>query len=184
MEKVNTVGIDISKRVFQLHGSTACGSPVFVKKLGRAGFLEFLRDLPPCLAVMEACGGAHHWGRQIIAMGHECRLIPPVYVKPYVKRQKSDANDAAAIVEAAQRPTMRFVSVKTEEAQADAMLFPHPRPFRAAARADRELAARPAGGVRPGVGPRRGQCGGSESRAGEGRRGDSGACPAVRGDAV
>ena len=123
MEKVSIVGVDISKRVFQLHGSTASGRPVFVKKLSRSGFLPFLEDLPPCLVVMEACGGAHHWGRQIIAKGHECRLIPPVYVKPFVKRQKSDANDAAAIVEAAQRPTMRFVAVKPEAAQADAMLF-------------------------------------------------------------
>ena len=123
MEKVSIVGVDISKRVFQLHGSTASGRPVFVKKLSRSGFLPFLEDLPPCLVVMEACGGAHHWGRQIIAKGHECRLIPPVYVKPFVKRQKSDANDAAAIVEAAQRPSMRFVAVKPEAAQADAMLF-------------------------------------------------------------
>ena len=123
MEKVSIVGVDISKRVFQLHGSTACGRPVFVKKLGRSGFLPFLEDLPPCLVVMEACGGAHHWGRRIIGLGHECRLIPPVYVKPFVKRQKSDANDAAAIVEAAQRPSMRFVAVKPEAAQADAMLF-------------------------------------------------------------
>ena len=105
MEKVSIVGVDISKRVFQLHGSTASGRPVFVKKLSRSGFLPFLEDLPPCLVVMEACGGARHWGRQIIAKGHECRLIPPVYVKPFVKRQKSDANDAAAIVEAAQRPS-------------------------------------------------------------------------------
>ena len=123
MEKVSTVGIDISKRVFQLHGSSACGRPVFVKKLPRSRFLPFLEGLPPCQVVMEACGGAHHWGRRIIELGHECRLVPPVYVKPFVKRQKSDANDAAAIVEAAQRPTMRFVAVKTEAAQADAMLF-------------------------------------------------------------
>ena len=72
---------------------------------------------------MEACGSAHHWGRQIIALGHACKLIPPIYVKPFLKRQKNDSNDAAAIVEAAQRPTMRFVAVKSEEAQADAMLF-------------------------------------------------------------
>ena len=72
---------------------------------------------------MEACGSAHHWGRQIIALGHTCKLIPPIYVKPFLKRQKNDSNDAAAIVEAVQRPTMRFVAVKSEEAQADAMLF-------------------------------------------------------------
>ena len=123
MEKVSIVGVDISKRVFQLHGASASGAPVFRKKLSRSGFLPFLKDLPPCLVVMEACGGAHHWGRRIIELGHDCRLLPPVYVKPFVKRQKSDANDAAAIVEAAQRPTMRSVAVKTEEAQADAALF-------------------------------------------------------------
>ena len=123
MEHTTIIGIDISKRSFQLHGATAEGKPVFRKSLSRGKFLDFLSKLPSCLVVMEACGGAHHWGRQIIAMGHECRLIPPVYVKPFVKRQKNDQNDAAAIVEAAQRPTMRFVAVKSEEAQADAMLF-------------------------------------------------------------
>ena len=86
-------------------------------------FPVFLSEAPPCLVVMEACGGAHYWGRQIIALGHTCKLIPPIYVKPFLKRQKNDSNDAAAIVEAAQRPTMRFVAVKSEEAQADAMLF-------------------------------------------------------------
>ena len=83
----------------------------------------FLSEVPPCLVVMEACGSAHHWGRQIIALGHRCKLIPPIYVKPFLKRQKNDSNDAAAIVEAAQRPTMRFVAVKPVAAQADAMLF-------------------------------------------------------------
>ena len=82
-----------------------------------------LLDLFLILETYEACGGTHHWGRRIIELGHECRLIPPVYVKPFVKRQKSDANDAVAIVEAAQRPTMRFVAVKPEEAQSDSMLF-------------------------------------------------------------
>ena len=96
---------------------------MFGKKLSREKFLVFLSEAPPCLVVMEACGGAHYWGRQIIALGHTCKLIPPIYVKPFLKRQKNDSNDAAAIVEAAQRPTMRFVAVKSEEAQADAMLF-------------------------------------------------------------
>ena len=123
MEHTTIIGIDISKRSFQLHGATAEGKPVFRKSLSRGKFLAFLSKLSSCLVVMEACGGAHHWGREITAMGHECKLIPPVYVKPFVKRQKNDQNDAAAIVEAAQRPTMRFVAVKSEEAQADAMLF-------------------------------------------------------------
>ena len=123
MDQVTIIGIDISKRSFQLHGATAEGKPVFRKVLSRGKFLAFLSEVPPCQIVMEACGGAHHWGRQIIALGHACELIPPIYVKPFLKRQKNDSNDAAAIVEAAQRPTMRFVAVKSEEAQADAMLF-------------------------------------------------------------
>jgi len=123
VEHVTIIGIDISKRSFQLHGATAEGKPVFRKKLSRGKFLSFLAEVPPCVVVMEACGGAHFWGRQIIALGHECKSIPPIYVKPFLKRQKNDTNDAEAIVEAAQRPTMRFVAVKSEEAQADAMLF-------------------------------------------------------------
>ena len=124
MDNVSIVGIDISKRSFQLHGATASGAPVMRKKLSRGKVLEFLGSQPPCLVVMEACGGAHYWGREIQQLGHEVRLIAPVYVKPFVKRrQKNDANDAAAIIEAAQRPTMRFVAVKTEQAQASSMLF-------------------------------------------------------------
>ena len=123
MESVSIIGVDISKRSFQLHGATAEGKPVFRKKLSRGKFLSFLAKVPPCVVVMEACGGAHFWGRQIIALGHACKLIPPIYVKPFVKRQKNDANDAEGIVEAGQRPTMRFVAVKSEEMQADAMLF-------------------------------------------------------------
>ena len=96
---------------------------MFGNKLSREKFLVFHSEAPPCLVVMEACGGAHYWGRQIIALGHTCKLIPPIYVKPFLKRQKNDSNDAAAIVEAAQRPTMWFVAVKSEEAQADTMLF-------------------------------------------------------------
>ncbi len=123
MEHTTIIGIDISKRSFQLHGATADGQPVFRKTVSRGRFLAFLCKLPSCLVVMEACGGARHRGRQIIGFGHECKLIPPVYVKPFVKRQKNDRNDAAAIARTAQRPTMRFVAVKPEEAQADAMLF-------------------------------------------------------------
>ncbi len=123
MEQVTIIGIDISKKSFQLHGATAAGDPVFRRTLSRGRLLAFLSEVPSCLVVMEACGGAHHWGRAIIDLGHECRLIPPVYVKPFVKRQKNDSNDAAAIVEAAQRPTMRFVAVKSEAAQGDSMLF-------------------------------------------------------------
>ena len=109
---VSVIGIDISKRYFQLHGATADGEPVLRRKLTRSKVLAFLAGQPACRVVMEVCGSAHHWGRMILWLGHEVCLIPPVYVKPYVKRQKNDANDAGAIVEAAQRPTMRFVAVR------------------------------------------------------------------------
>ena len=124
MGKVITIiGIDISKRYFQLHGATASGEPVLCRQLTRPKLLGFLAKQPVCRVVMEVCGSAHHWGRMIREIGHEVRLIPPMYVKPYVKRQKNDANDAGAIVEAAQRPTMRFVAVKTEEEQARSVVF-------------------------------------------------------------
>lgn len=123
MNNVSIIGIDISKSSFQLHGATSGGEPVLCKKLSRGKVLGFLDSQPPCLVVMEACGGAHYWGREVQRLGHEVRLIAPIYVKPFVQRQKSDARDAAAIVEASQRPTMRFVAVKSEEAQARTMLY-------------------------------------------------------------
>ena len=124
MDKVvSIIGIDISKRYFQLHGATADGEPVLRKKLTRSKLLGFLAGQPACRVVMEVCASAQHWGRMIRELGHEVRLIPPVYVKPYVKRQKNGANDAGAIVEAAQRPTMRFVAVKTEEEQSRSVVF-------------------------------------------------------------
>ena len=123
MKNVSIIGIDLAKRVFQLHGASAEGAVVFRRKLSRGQLLEFLASLPPCVVAMEACGSAHHWGREIGALGHEVRLIPPVYVKPFVKRQKNDAADAEAIAEAASRPTMRFVAVKSEASQARAMVF-------------------------------------------------------------
>ena len=123
MEQVTIVGIDLAKRSFQLHGARADGSVGFRKKLVRNKVLNFLASQPRCVVAMEACASAHHWGREILKLGHEVRLIPPLYVKPFVKRQKNDAADAEAICEAAQRPTMRFVAVKTEEQQARGMLF-------------------------------------------------------------
>ena len=120
---ISVIGIDISKRYFQLHGASADGEPVLRKKLTRSKLLGFLAKQPVCRVVIEVCASAHHWGRMIQELGHEVRLIPPVYVKPYVKRQKNDANDAGAIVEAAQRPTMRFVAVKTEAEQARSVVF-------------------------------------------------------------
>ncbi len=123
MKEVTVIGVDLAKSVFQLHGAAAAGEPVFRKKLSRAQFLEFLNEQPPCLVAMEACASSHFWGREIMKVGHEVRLIPPIYVKPFVKRQKNDANDAEAIAEAVVRPTMRFVPVKSAEQQARTMVF-------------------------------------------------------------
>ncbi len=123
MEKASIIGLDLAKRVFQLHGACAVGNVTFRKKLSREKVLAFLTQQPRCIVAMEACGSAHHWGRAIQDVGHEVRLIPPVYVKPFVKRQKNDAADAEAIAEAASRPIMRFVAIKTQEQQAHAMLF-------------------------------------------------------------
>ena len=115
MEQATIVGIDLAKRSFQLHGAGADGSVVFRRKLSRERLLDFLASQPRCVVAMEACAGAHQWGREIGELGHEVRLLPPVYVKPFVKRHKNDMADAEAICEAAQRPTMRFVAVKTKE---------------------------------------------------------------------
>ena len=117
-----TIGLDIAKHVFQVHGIDAAGQVIVRKKLRRKELLEFFNELPPCLVGMEACGTANHWGRQLIALGHNVRLMPTSYVKPYVKRGKNDAADAEAICEAVSRPTMRFVPVKTAEQQSVLML--------------------------------------------------------------
>lgn len=123
MDEVNTVGIDLAKSVFQVHGSGRNGAVVFRRKLRRDQVLAFFSALPPCVVAMEACGSAHYWAREIAALGHDTKLIPPSYVKPFVKRQKNDMADAEAICEAAQRPTMRFVQGKSAEAQASGMIF-------------------------------------------------------------
>ena len=115
--EITTLGIDLAKSVFQLHGVDAVGTVVLQKKLRRGAVLDFLDKLAPCLIGMEACATSHHWARKIAALGHEVRLIPPAYVKPYVKRQKNDVADAEAICEAVSRPNMRFVPVKTAEQQ-------------------------------------------------------------------
>ncbi len=123
MVEVSTVGIDLAKSVFQVHGSDASGGVVFRKKLRRGQVLAFFATLPRCVVAMEACASAHYWAREIAALGHEARLIPPAYVKPFVKRQKNDTADAEAICEAAQRPTMRFVPPKSADTQASAVVF-------------------------------------------------------------
>ena len=117
------IGIDLAKRSFQLHGTRADGSVAFRRKLSRDTMLRFVAAQPRCVVAMEACASAHHWGREIGTLGHTVKLVPPIYVKPFVKRQKNDAADAEAICEAASRPTMRFVAVKTQEQQARGMLF-------------------------------------------------------------
>ena len=116
--QVTTVGLDLAKNIFQVHGITAEGSVAFNRALRRGQVLRFFEKLAPCLVGIEACGTSHYWARELSKFGHRVRLIPPVYVKPYVKRGKSDAADAEAICEAVGRPTMRFVEIKSAEQQA------------------------------------------------------------------
>ena len=123
MNKASTIGLDLAKQVFQVHGADATGAVVFRKRLRRTAVLQFFAAQAPCRVAMEACASSHYWGRELSRIGHEVRLIPPAYVKPFVKRQKSDAADAEAICEASQRPTMRFVQIKSEVAQAAAVVF-------------------------------------------------------------
>ena len=118
METVATVGLDLAKSIFQVHAIDALGGVVVRRALRRANLLDFFRKLPPCLVGMEACATAHFWAREIQACGHEVKIMPPVYVKAYVKRSKTDAADAEAICEAVTRPTMRFASIKSAEQQA------------------------------------------------------------------
>jgi transposase len=118
MGEVSTIGLDIAKSVFQAHGVNDSGCVVVRKRISRAKVLEFFAALPPCLVGIEACPSAHYWGRELQALGHDVKLMPPNYVKAYLKRSKNDANDAAAICEAVARPSMRFVPIKTREQQA------------------------------------------------------------------
>ena len=121
--KDTIIGVDLAKRVFQLHGATTTGHVMFRKKLTREQFLRFMAEHPPCVVVFEACGSASYWAREMTKLGHDAKLIAPQYVKPFVKRQKNDAADAEAIVIAARQPEMRFVSPKTEDQQAKGVLF-------------------------------------------------------------
>ncbi len=122
MKAVTTIGLDIAKSVFQVHGIDAGGRIVVRRQLRRGQVLAFFEKLPPCRVGIEACASSHHWGRELSRLGHDVRLMPPAYVKPYVKRQKNDATDAEAICEAVQRPSMRFVPIKAPEQQAGLVL--------------------------------------------------------------
>jgi transposase len=123
MTELKLIGMDTSKDVFALHGVDGSGRAVLRRELRRSQMQTFFRKLPPTDVVLEACGGSHHWGRTLTALGHRVRLIPAQYVKPFVKRSKNDRIDAEAIVEAASRPSMRFVAVKSAETQAEAMIL-------------------------------------------------------------
>jgi transposase len=116
--EISTIGLDLAKNIFQVHGINSLGEPVVRKALRRSQMLPFFAKIQPCLVGIEACGTSHHWARELIKLGHDVRLMPPAYVKPYVKRGKNDAADAEAICEAVTRQTMRFVPIKSREQQA------------------------------------------------------------------
>ena len=120
---ITTIGLDLAKNIFQVHGITEDGGIAFNRSLRRKQVLSFFERLEPCVVGMEACGTSHYWAREITRLGHDVRLVPPAYVKPYVKRGKSDAVDAEAICEAVARPTMRFVEIKSTDQRA--ALFLH-----------------------------------------------------------
>jgi len=122
MNEISIIGLDIAKNVFQVHGIDNFGQPIFRRQLKRGRVLAFFGKLPPCLVGMEACATSHHWAREIAKLGHDVRMMPPRYVKPYLKRNKNDAADAEAICEAVQRPTMRFVPIKSPVQQSVLML--------------------------------------------------------------
>jgi len=122
MNEIITIGVDLAKNVFQVHGVDAAGAVLIRRQLRRSQMLRFFEKQPACLVGMEACATSHHWARELIRLGHTVKLMPPHYVKAYVKRNKNDAADAEAICEAVTRPTMRFVAVKSTEQQGVLML--------------------------------------------------------------
>src|ERR1700704_5124308 len=122
MQTITAIGLDIAKSVFQVHGVDAGGQAIIRLQLKRRYVLAFFQKLLPCLVGIEACASSHYWSRELQALGHTVRLMPPAYVKPYVKRQKNDATDAEAICEAVTRPNMRFVATKAPEQQSCLML--------------------------------------------------------------
>jgi transposase len=157
MSEIIPIGLDLAKNVFQEHGADGAGRAVLRKKIRRAQVLKFFSRLPSCGVAMKACGGAHFLGREIGKLGHDVRLIPPAYVKPFVKRQKNDMADAEAICEAAMRPTMRFVPVKSEETQKRGNGLSRARASDPAAHASHQCLARPFDRVRSDRAPGSGQ---------------------------
>src|SRR5215469_7944237 len=123
MAQATTIGLDIAKHVFQMHGADATGQVVFRKRVTRAKLIGFLAEQAPCIVAMEACAGAHYWAREISKLGHSVRLIAPAYVKPFIKRQKNDAADAEAICEAAQRPACASFRSRPKSSRQTASCF-------------------------------------------------------------
>ena len=148
MKEFSRIGVDLAKGFFQVHALEREEAPAVTRKLSRAKFLAFFAGVAPSRIGMEACGSAHYWARELRAMGHEVALIAPIYVKPYLKRGKNDANDAAAVCEAMSRPDMRFVPVKSADQQAALMLHKTRDLLVKQRTYDRERAARPSLGVR------------------------------------
>ena len=138
MQTVRTIGLDIAKSVFQVHGVDADGNVILRRQLKRRYVLAFFQKLPPCLVGIEACASAHHWSRELQAVGHTVRLMPPAYVKPYVKRHKNDAVDAEAICEAVTRANIRFVATTTPEQQSY-LTLPHAPSLHSRADCDLDL---------------------------------------------
>ena len=149
LSTVTRVGLDLAKNAFQVHAVDATGAIVVARKLMRGRLVPFFAELAPCVVAMEACASAHHWGRALIELGHEVRLLPPAHVKPYVRRNKNDAVDAAAICEAAGRPGQRFVPVRSIDNQADLMRHRSARAARRPAHGASQRFARPSGRNRP-----------------------------------
>ena len=147
MDEVSIIGIDLAKRSFQLHGASADGSVAFRRTLRRGKLLAFLATRPRCVVAMEACASAHYWGREIMALGHEVRLVPPIYVKPFVKRQKNDEADAEAICEGSAAADHALCCGEGGGAAGAGDAVPHARPSGAPAHADDQRAARAPGGV-------------------------------------
>ncbi|EUB96525.1 transposase IS111A/IS1328/IS1533 [Rhizobium sp. CF080] len=148
MEKISIIGLDLAKRTIQIHAAEADGAVILRRKISSAKLLDFLASIQPCTVAMEACAGSHHWGREIAKLGHEVKLMAPAYVKPFVKRQKNDAADAEAICEAALRPTMRFVAVKSAQKQASANCVQSSRSAGSSEDANHQCLAGPFGRIR------------------------------------